>query len=72
MYISKCFKLFDTVRFHSTDSNLDGICGKILNEYNENYNPIYPPPYHYIVLLDEKYLGQMAINITEACLELVE
>lgn len=69
-YEPKNFKLYDRVRFVNTsDPNLDGKEGQILGL---PCSKVSPPPWFYIVGLDELYEGNMAINITEACLELVE
>lgn len=45
-----------------TSSNLDGVQGVVLGKTTDDVCDFY------IVLLDDPYLGQKAINITEACI----
>lgn len=46
----------------TSDNSLDGTSGTILGKSADHVCD------HYIILLDEPYLGQKAINITEACI----
>ena len=46
----------------TSDSNMDGKMGTILGKSFDDICDIY------IVLLDEPYNGQKAINLTEACI----
>lgn len=46
----------------TTDPVLDGMGGTVLGKTSDNVCDTY------IVLLDQPYLGQKAINITEACI----
>lgn len=46
----------------TADPDLDGMAGTVLGKSTDNVCDTY------IVLLDKPYMGQKAINITEACL----
>ena len=62
-YNKKNFCLKDKVKFVNTGGNLDGVVGTIVGKSKEYITD------DYIVLLDDEINGQLAVNITEACLE---
>ena len=64
-YMKKDFQLRDKVKFVNTGGNLDGVVGMIVGKSKEYLTD------DYIVLLDDVINGQLAVNITEACLERV-
>lgn len=64
-YTKKNFQLKDKVKFVNTGGNLDGVVGTIVGKSKEYLTD------DYIVLFDDVINNQLAVNITEACLERV-